>query len=243
MRTGKGTGDRAKGWVARFRLVGLLELAIALLLIGLGSAYVPDRTFGQNAIVYGQASGPETVSNQAIVTGHDGALNQCSDTAPQTSGSYKFQRQGESFDIPLNGTDCQAVELELRWSNGRNNGSNFRVIFLDSDNQPIYTKELSGFLTGSFRFPLATLEAQPWLSSSSMMSVVSVPATVVIETVRPFAFPANIAYTVMRSTGQRRQQQPVVNSDSGTVNTGKALRLKVESTDFANCAAGKARWP
>jgi len=119
----------------------------------------------------------------------------CPDPPPQTSGSHSFRQQGESFEIPISIADCQPVMLELRWANGRNNGSNFHVTFLDSDNQPIYTKEISGFLNGSFQFPFATLEPRASLSSLSMISV---PVTVTIEAVRPFAFPAVISYRVTR---------------------------------------------
>jgi hypothetical protein len=47
----------------------------------------------------------------------------------------------------MNGNDAT-------WSNGGNNGANFRVKFLDTDNQLIYVKEISGFLTGNFAFSL-----------------------------------------------------------------------------------------
>jgi hypothetical protein len=125
----------------------------------------------------------------------------CPDPPPQTSGSHRFRQQGESFDIPISVADCRPIALELRWANGRNNGSNFHVTFFDSQSQPIYTKELSGFLTGNFQFSFATLEPQPWLGSNSMISV---PATVTIKTVRPFAFPAFISYTVTRAAGRPR---------------------------------------
>ena len=119
----------------------------------------------------------------------------CPDPPPQTSGSHSFRQQGESFDIPISIADCQPVMLELRWANGRNNGSNFHVTFLDSDNQAIDTKEISGFLNGSFQFPFATLEPRASLSSLSMISV---PVKVTIEAVRPFVFPAVISYRVTR---------------------------------------------
>ena len=124
----------------------------------------------------------------------------CPDPPPQTSGTHRFHQQGESFDIPISLGDCQPIALELRWANGRNNGSNFLVTFLDSQNQPIYTKEISGFMTGNFQFPFATLEPQPWLGSSSMMSV---PAIVTIRAVPPFAF-GSLSYTVTRSPGPTR---------------------------------------
>jgi hypothetical protein len=132
----------------------------------------------------------------------DSAYGQvCPEPPPQTSGTHRFRQQGESFDVPISLGDCQPVALELRWANGRNNGSNFHVTFLDSENQPIYIKEISGFFTGNFQFSFATLEPQPWLRSGSMISA---PATVTIEAVRPFAFPAVISYTVIRAAGQPR---------------------------------------
>jgi hypothetical protein len=117
----------------------------------------------------------------------------CPDRPQQTTGSHSFRRQGESFEIPLNLADCQPVVLELRWSNGRNNGSNFHVTFLDSENLAIYSKEVSGFMSGSFQFPFATLEPQPWLGSRSLIAV---PVRVTVEAVPPFALPASISYRV-----------------------------------------------
>src|SRR6266699_2827059 len=51
----------------------------------------------------------------------------CPDPPPQTSGVHRFRHEGESFDIPITVTGCNAVALNLRWANGRNNGSNFAV--------------------------------------------------------------------------------------------------------------------
>ena len=131
----------------------------------------------------------------------DSAYGQaCPDPPPQTSGSHRFRQQGESFDIPISLGDCQPIALELRWANGRNNGSNFLVTFLDNNNQPIFTKEISGFMTGNFQFPFATLGPQPWLGSASMISV---PTTVTIRAVPPFAF-GTISYTVTRVAGPSR---------------------------------------
>jgi hypothetical protein len=165
----------------------------------------------------------------------------CPDPAPQTSGSHSFRQQGESFEIPISVADCQAVALELRWSNGRNNGSNFHVTFLDSDNQAIYTKEISGFLSGSFQFPFATLEPQPWFGSRSLIAV---PVKVIIETVRPFAFPASISYRVTRvathPTALENREPGTGNREAKTVNSGKTENMKaelIESTD------GKMRKP
>ena len=159
----------------------------------------------------------------------------CPDPAPQTSGSHSFRQQGESFDIPISVADCQPLALELRWSNGRNNGSNFHVTLLDSDNQAIYTKEISGFLTGSFQFPFATLEPRPSLGS---LSLISVPVKVTIEAVRPFAFPATISYRVTRVATHppavASREPETGNREAKTVASGKTENMKaelVESTD------------
>ncbi|HBB87081.1 MAG TPA: hypothetical protein DC047_05655 [Blastocatellia bacterium] len=163
----------------------------------------------------------------------------CPDPPPQTSGSHSFRQQGESFDIPISVEDCQPVSLELRWANGRNNGSNFQVTFLDSDNQAIYSKEISGFLNGSFLFPFATLEPRPSLSS---LSLVSVPVKVTIEAVRPFAFPAMITYRVTRAalhpTAALNREAQIENREPRTGNSGKMEKAELlESND------GKTRRP
>jgi hypothetical protein len=225
----KRQADRLTGRVARSRLFCSLKLVVVLLLTG----------YLQNEIVYGQASRPEVVSQQHAGNAHDGSWNQCSEAVSPESGNYKFRWQGESFEIPLIGP-CQAVALELRWSNGRNNGSNFHVTFLDGDNQPIYTKELSGFLTGNFSLSFTKIEPSSGRGSASMMSVASVPAKVVIEAVRPFAFPANISYTIIRATVQPRQPQGAVKGESEAADKGKSQRLKEEITDSADCMSGKA---
>lgn len=153
----------------------------------------------------------------------------CPDPPPQTSGSHSFRQQGESFDIPISVADCQALMLELRWANGRNNGSNFHVTFLDSDNQAIYTKEISGFLNGSFQFPFATLEPQASLSSLSMISV---PVKVTIEAVRPFAFPAVISYRVVRVALHPVEKHAQQSEAQESGNAGKAEKeALVEFTD------------
>lgn len=227
MRNERRQAERSTG--ERSRLFQLFKLAGVLLLIG----------YLQNEIVYGQASRPEVVSNQAAASARDGHASQCNEEVSPASGNYKFRWQGESFEIPLSGP-CPAIAIELRWSNGRNNGSNFHVTFLDGDNQPIYTKELSGFLTGSFSLPFATIEPGSWRGSASMMSVASVPAKVVIEAVRPFAFPANISYTITRVAGQPHQPQAAVKSESEAADKGKSQRLKEAATDSADCMSGKA---
>ena len=123
----------------------------------------------------------------------------CPDPPPQTSGVHRFRQEGESFDIPITVPGCNAIALDLRWANGRNNGSNFAVTFLDVDNQPIYTKTIFGFLTGTFQFPFTSFNSEPWLGSRSMYAS---PAKVTIQAVSPFAPPASLSYTVTRASGR-----------------------------------------
>ena len=176
-----------------------------------------------------------------FLLGAPGAKAQtCPDPPPQTSGSHSFRQQGESFDIPISVADCQPLALELRWSNGRNNGSNFHVTFLDSDNQAIYTKEISGFLTGSFQFPFATLEPRPSLGS---LSLISVPVKVTIEAVRPFAFPATISYRVTRVATHPPavddQEPGTGNREAKTMNSGKMGNMKAELVESTDGKTGK----
>ena len=164
----------------------------------------------------------------------------CPDPAPQTSGSHSFRQQGESFDIAISVADCQPLALELRWSNGRNNGSNFHVTFLDSDNQAIYTKEISGFLTGSFQFPFATLEPQPSLGS---LSLISVPVKVTIEAVQPFAVPATISYRITRVATHppavaNREPETVIR-EAKTVASWKTENMKAELVESTVGNLGK----
>jgi hypothetical protein len=215
---------------------GLLILVCALVPMAAGDAYSQEKSFAQD-------------------TAH---ARQCSQPGPQTSGTHRFRQQEESFDIVLNDAapgnsdsvsagrqiSCQAIALELRWSNGRNNGSNFHVTFLDSDNQPIYTKEISAFMTGSFQFPFAMLEPQLWHGAGSLISV---PSTVTIQAVRPFAFPASISYTVTRVALEKRaavnqENLPQLKADkidpSERMNRTEHQELRKEPTDQAY---GKAR--
>ena len=111
------------------------------------------------------------------------AAQTCSEPS---SGVHHFRHQGESFEIPIADGDCAVESLELHWFNGRNNGSNFLLIFFDSDDQTILMKEINGFLNGNLEFPFAT-EAS--FGGPSMMSV---PAKVRIQSVAPFAAPAMI---------------------------------------------------
>ena len=128
-----------------------------------------------------------------MVTAH-GQVAPCPDPVPQTAGTHRFRGAGDTFNIPINVGDCLPVALDLRWSNGANNGSNFIVTFFDANSQPIYSKLIWGFMTGNHQFPFTMLE---WLGSASMMAV---PATVTIQAVQPFAFPSSISYRVTRAS-------------------------------------------
>jgi hypothetical protein len=158
---------------------------------------------------------------------------ECPDPAPQTSGTHVFRQLGETIEIPIGLADCQVLGVTLRWTNGRNNGSKFNVTFLDSNDQPIYTRGVLGFMTGTYEFPLlgpSSIEPQPWLGSRSLISL---PASVRIQTVRPFNYPANLTYTVTRVARHPRPKPPVVNR-------GKASGDKGESLDYAKGTEGKA---
>ncbi len=134
----------------------------------------------------------------------------CPDQARETSGSHRFRQLGETIEIPLSLGDCQPVALELRWTNGRNTGSMFRVTFLDESRQVIYSKHISGFMTGTRAFPLESFESRPWHGSRRMLSV---PATVTIETLRPFAPPANLSYKVIRDGDSTNPSTVVIDQD------------------------------
>src|SRR2546425_6837939 len=67
-----------------------------------------------------------------------GGFGVCADQPGQIvvaqGGTHIFRQLGETIEIPLRGdgvparvADCEPVALELHWSNGRNNGSNFNV--------------------------------------------------------------------------------------------------------------------
>lgn len=137
---------------------------------------------------------------------------ECAEAGVRTSAMHIFRRQGESIEIQISQgaasedkaeerasvADCQVVALELRWANGRNHGSNFNVTFVDATNRPIYTRQLNGFLTGTIQFsltPASSLESRPWLGTPWMISM---PSSVTIQAVKPFAPPANLSYRVIR---------------------------------------------
>ncbi len=170
----------------------------------------------------------------------------CPDPPPQTSGVHRFRHEGESFDIPITVTGCNAVALNLRWSNGSNNGSNFAVTFLDVDDRPIYTKVLFGFLTGTFQFPFASFNSEPWLGSGSMYSL---PAKVTIQAVSPFYAPSAISYTVTRASGRpqpkldetiamslRTAAGKVLTQSSGRGATSESLAYKLEEVTLTEPA-------
>ena len=125
---------------------------------------------------------------------------ECPDPAPQTTGTHMFRRVGETFEIPIALGDCQAIALTLRWSNGRNNGGLLNLTFLDSDDRPLYAKQVSAFMTGVFEFPLMPVEQQGY----GMMSVQSVPALVTVQTAYPFGAPAAFSYTITRANRRPR---------------------------------------
>jgi hypothetical protein len=97
--------------------------------------------------------------------------------------------------VPASVADCEPVALEVRWANGRNNGSNFTVTFLDGNKRPIYSKYLSGFMAGVVQYPLSSFD-QPMYGPSPAM--ISVPSSVTIQAGEPVAAPASLSYTVTR---------------------------------------------
>jgi hypothetical protein len=136
----------------------------------------------------------------------------CPDPAPETSGSHRFRRLGETIEIPVRLADCQAVSLDLHWANGRNNGSNFRVTFLDNTKRPIFSKHLFGFMTGNFELPFSKFYSRRYFSSRSLITV---PESVTIEAVSPFAYPANLSYTVTRVPLHPRPKTEANENDNG----------------------------
>lgn len=164
----------------------------------------------------------------------------CPDIPGQTSATHRFRRQGETIEIPIRGdgvpssvADCEPVSLDLKWSNGRNNGSNFTVTLLDGNNRPISRKPISGFQNGVAQFPLSLFDAQPVYGSS--MGLISVPTTVTIQAVSPFAPPASLSYRVVSvvrapKTPGRGEGESSAGGESGTsgneiVSIHRATRL------------------
>ena len=62
---------------------------------------------------------------------------------------------------------------------------------------------MSVFQSGRFELPFASLDAQPWFAAGT---IVAIPATVVIQTVKPFASPAGLSYTVTRMAARVRSR-------------------------------------
>jgi hypothetical protein len=62
-------------------------------------------------------------------------------------------------------------------------------------------------MSGVLQFPLSSFDAQPMLGSS--LEMISIPITVTIQAVRPFAAPANLSYRVTRvpRPSARRDEQ------------------------------------
>ena len=135
----------------------------------------------------------------------------CADLPGQTSGTHRFHYPGETIEIPIRGddvpagvTDCEPVALELHWANGRNNGSTFKVTFLDGNKRPIYSKYFSGFMDGVFQYPLSSFD-KPMYGSS--LAMISVPSSVTIQAGRPFAAPVSLSYTVTRVTRASKKKE------------------------------------
>jgi len=135
----------------------------------------------------------------------------CADLPGQTSGTHRFRYLGETIEIPIRGdgvpasvADCEPLALEVRWANGRNNGSNFTLTFLDGNKRPIYTKFLSGFMAGVVQYPLSSFD-QPMYGSS--LTMISVPSTVTIQAGEPVAAPASLSYTVTRVARPARKKE------------------------------------
>jgi hypothetical protein len=104
--------------------------------------------------------------------------------------------------IPVLVGDCQPLQLDLRWSNGPNNGSNFVVSFLDENDQPIYSQLVYGFMTGNREYPF--LGEQPWLGNGAMIAM---PVSVQVQAVQPYANPVSISYRVSRAASRHPQEK------------------------------------
>ncbi|HSS18677.1 MAG TPA: hypothetical protein VLL54_01130 [Pyrinomonadaceae bacterium] len=144
----------------------------------------------------------------------------CPDVPGQTSATYRFRREGEKIEIPLrtNGDDCEPVSLALHWTNGRNNGSNLNVTFLDGYKRPIYARQISAFLTGVMDFPLTSFDRQPVYGAS--LELISVPTIVRIQTVSPFAGSAELSYNIMRIARTKKRETAELGSEE-TIERGR----------------------
>src|SRR5262245_48007046 len=126
----------------------------------------------------------------------------CPDPVPQTAGTHLFRRPNDRFSIPIKIGDCQTVGIDLRWSNGRDNGSNFVVTFLDEYQQPIYTQLIYGFMTGNRDFPFLGNDSQPWFGNGAVLAT---PTSLTIQAVEPYANPCAISYRIIRAAPRNPQ--------------------------------------
>lgn len=144
----------------------------------------------------------------------------CADVPGQTSATHRFHREGEKIEIALRDDSdpaCEPVDFELHWANGRNNGSNFNITFLDGNQRPVLARQISAFLTGVLNFPLSSFGPQPVHGSS--MELISVPTTVRIEAVSPFAGSVNLSYSIRRARANGRGKAGRENGGSSATKT------------------------
>ncbi len=186
--------------------------------------------------------------------GQEKAADQlCADLPGQSRATHRFRHEGETIEIAIRGesvpasvADCEPVALELHWANGRNNGSNFNVTFLDGNNKPIFARQFTAFLSGVLHLPLSSYDVQPVYGSSLAMT--SVPTTVTIQAVRPFAPPASLSYSVARVARAPRQRNKKEEREKGTaaeVQTGEESRQgnQIVSINNAVRLIGASRLP
>ena len=169
------------------------------------------------------------------------AQEMCPDVPGKTSATLRFRRLGETVEIPLRDDQadrCEPVELELHWFNGRNNGSNFSVAFLDGNNRPIYAKQISAFMTGVLQFPVSL---EPRAVYGSSMALVSVPTTVRIEAVSPFAGPVNLSFSLARIA--RAQNKETERGHSASSETDSNDENQIVSVHDAVRLIGATRLP
>ncbi len=168
----------------------------------------------------------------------------CPDVPGDTSATHRFRQQGETIEIPIRGehvpasvADCEPVSLDLQWSNGRNNGSNFSVIFLDNNDRPISRKSIVGFQDGLAQLPLSSFGTHAVRGAS--MSMISVPTTVTIQAVAPFAAPASLSYRVVRVPRAPRMSR----EETRVGNEREASGNEVVSIQRATRLIGNSRVP
>jgi hypothetical protein len=159
----------------------------------------------------------------------------CSEAIAQSSGSHKFRRVGETIEIPIapvhaeatteaednsTATECYPIALELSWINGRNQGGIFRILFLDTNNQPIFGREISAFMVGNVEFPISGGGA----GKAFGRTMFSLPAKITIQTKEPFGAPANVRYSVVWVENARKTKTQEPAKDSTQVrNTGNEV--------------------